>query len=59
VARAITADTRQIHRRHYVKAMVELREYPDGRLAIFDGPRRLARYDAQGRLLDEATSNDR
>jgi hypothetical protein len=49
----------QIHRHHYVKAMVELREYPDGRLAIFDGPRRLARYDAQGRLLDEATSNDR
>jgi hypothetical protein len=38
----------QRHRRHYVRAMVCVREYIDGRLAIFDGPRCLVRYDAQG-----------
>jgi hypothetical protein len=43
----------QRHRRHYVKATVEVRLYPDGRLAIFDGPRCLARYDATGGLRDE------
>jgi hypothetical protein len=31
---------------------VRVHEYPDGRLAIFDGPRCLARYDAGGTLLD-------
>jgi hypothetical protein len=25
-----------------------VREYPDGSLAVFHGPRRLARYSAQG-----------
>ncbi len=45
----------QTHRHHYVKAMVEVRAYPDGRLAIFDGPRCLARYDADGRGLDDPT----
>ena len=43
----------QRHRRHYVKATVCLHEYPDGRLAIFDGPRCLVRYDAQGVPIDE------
>ena len=42
----------QPHRRHYVKATVRLHEYPDGRLAIFDGPRCLARFDAKGRPID-------
>lgn len=36
----------QLHRHHYVKATVRVHEYPDGSLAIFDGPRCLARYDA-------------
>ena len=40
-------------RAHYVKARVKVRQYPDGRLAVFHGPRRLARYDADGRLLDK------
>jgi hypothetical protein len=40
-------------RAHYVKARVKLRHYPDGTLAVFHGPRRLARYDAGGRLLDQ------
>jgi len=35
-------------RAHYVKARVKVREYPDGELAIFHGPRRLARYDRAG-----------
>ena len=47
----------QKHRHHYVKATVEVRQYPDGRLAIFDGPRCLARYDAQGGVCDEPASH--
>src|SRR5437660_4799103 len=35
-------------RAHYVKANVKVREYPDGTLAVVHGPRRLARYSAQG-----------
>jgi transposase len=36
----------QAHRHHYVKAQVRVHEYPDGSLAIFHGPRQLARYPA-------------
>ena len=43
----------QRHRRHYVKAVVSVHEYPDGRLAIFDGPRCLVRFDATGVPIDE------
>lgn len=42
----------QRHRRHYVRATVRVHEYPDGRLAIFDGPRCLARFDPKGRTND-------
>jgi transposase len=42
-------------RPHYVKARVKLRHYPDDTLAIFHGPRLLARYDAAGDLLDPPT----
>ena len=35
-------------RAHYVKARVKVHEYPDGTLAVFHGPRCLARYSAQG-----------
>ena len=42
----------QNHRRHFVKAKVRVHEYPDGTLAIFHGPRRLARYTADGTLHD-------
>lgn len=41
------------HRFHYVKAKVVVRRYESGDLAIFHGPRRLARYDAKGRELKE------
>ncbi len=36
------------HRRHYVKARVRVHEYPDRTLAVFHGPRCLARYQADG-----------
>ncbi len=36
------------HRHHYVKANVRVHQYPDGNLAVFHGPRRLARFDADG-----------
>jgi hypothetical protein len=38
-------------RAHYVKASVKVREYPDGILAVIHGPRRIARYSAQGAEL--------
>ncbi len=41
------------HRRHYVKARVRVHEYPDGSLALFHGPRCLAKYDASGTQIQE------
>ncbi len=35
-------------RAHYVKAQVKVHEYPDGTLAVFHGPRRIAGYTAEG-----------
>ena len=43
-------------RANYVKASVKVREYPDGTLAIFHGPRRLARYDGQGNEIAAPTA---
>ncbi len=43
------------HRCHYVKANVRVHEYPDHTLAIFHGPRCLARYDANGQELKTKT----
>ena len=43
----------QLHRQHYVKVTVLIRQYGDASLAIFDGPRCLARYDEHGQLPDE------
>ena len=42
----------QRHRRHFVKVTVRVHAYPNGRLAIFHGPRRLADYEADGTLID-------
>ena len=39
-------------RPHYVKATVRVHEYPDGTLALFHGPRCLARYQAHGEPID-------
>lgn len=40
----------QPHRHHYVRATVRVHEYPDGALAIFDGPRCLVRFDPKGHI---------
>jgi hypothetical protein len=42
------------HRRHFVKAKVRVHHYPDGRLALFHGPRRLADYRPDGTLIEQA-----
>jgi transposase len=41
----------QRHRHHFVKVKVRVHAYADGRLAVFHGPRCLARFAACGRLL--------
>ncbi len=41
------------YRCHYVRVKVRVHRYPDGRLAIFHGPRKLAVHDAQGNLIDK------
>ncbi len=38
-------------RPHFVRARVRVNEYPDGTLAVFLGPHRLADYDPTGALL--------
>ena len=44
---------RQRHRCHFVKLTVRVHRYPDDTLAIFHGPRCLARYRADGQPLEE------
>lgn len=39
------------HRHHFVKAKVRVHAYPDGELAIFHGPRCIARYQADGSAI--------
>ena len=39
------------HRMHDVKVKVRVHRYPDGRLALFQGPRCLVHLDAKGRLI--------
>lgn len=41
-------------RAHFVRATVRVHEYPDGRLAIFHGPHRLAEYRPDGSPRDDA-----
>ena len=41
------------HRHHYVRAKVRVHEDPDGQLAVFHGPRCLARYDKQGEPINQ------
>ena len=40
-------------RAQYIKARGKVHEYPDGTLALFHGPRLLARYDAAGQALND------
>jgi len=37
---------------HYIKAKVRVHEYTDGTLAIFHGPRKLAEYTQNGKLIE-------
>jgi Integrase core domain. len=40
------------YRCHYVRVRVRVHRYTNGSLAVFHGPRRLADYDAQGKLKE-------
>jgi transposase len=46
----------QRHRRHYVRVTVQVRQYTDGALSIFHGPRRLADYAADGTPISQECS---
>jgi transposase len=46
----------QRHRHHFVKVKVRVHAYEDGRLALFHGPRCLARYQPDGQLADVETT---
>lgn len=39
------------YRFNYVKVSVRVHRYPDGTLAIFHGPRKLAKYDNRGKIV--------
>ena len=39
-------------RPHFVKATVRVHEYPDGTIAVFLGPHRLADYDTAGKSIE-------
>ena len=41
-------------RAHFVKATARVHEYPDGQLAVYWGPHRLADYGADGVLVQPA-----
>ena len=43
-------------RRHFVKTRVKVRRYPDGLIAIFHGPREIARYAADGLPIQTQTA---
>jgi len=38
---------------HYVKARVRVHRYADGNLAVFHGPRKLAVYNLEGKMLTQ------
>lgn len=42
------------HRCHYVKAKVRVHRYADDNLAVFHGPRKLAGYDREGKILTQS-----
>lgn len=45
------------HRFHYVKVTVRVHEYPDGTLAVFHGPRCLAQYQPDGRVIESTEAH--
>jgi hypothetical protein len=46
-------------RPHYVNARVRVHQYPDGNLAIFHGPRAIARYTADGEPIEPQENSAR
>lgn len=48
-----------VHRAHYVKAKINVHRYEDGTLAIFHGPRCLARYSALGNAAQPKPKRER
>jgi hypothetical protein len=42
-------------RPHYVRMKVRVHHYPDGRIAIFHGPRCIARFQVDGTSIDHQT----
>ena len=47
------------HRRHFVKAKVRVREYWDGALALFHGPRKIASRGTGGSLAEAIQGADK
>ena len=47
------------HRSHYVRGTVRVHDYPDGTLAVFHGPRCLARYQPDGRVIESDDAHPR
>jgi len=45
------------YRMNYVRAKVRVHRYIDGRLAVFHGPRKLAEYDRDGRLMTQVVTD--
>ena len=48
----------QTHRRHFTKARVWVHRCPDGRLAVFHGPRRLADCEPDGFPVTDAPDGE-
>ena len=42
------------NRHHYAKATIRVLEYPDGAIALFHGPREIARFHADGTLKEDS-----
>lgn len=45
-------------RPHFARATVRVHEYPDGALALFHGPRPIARYNPDGSPVEQPTRRD-
>lgn len=41
------------HRHHYVKVRIKVHEYPNGQMAVFHGPRKLAQYTREGKEIKD------
>ena len=41
----------QTHRCHFIEARMRVHRYPDARLAVFHGPRKLAKHESVGSLM--------